>query len=70
VVEDFRRNAGKQFAPEVVVALCRALLKEARGQTRPRHIIRLLGKGYVEDGSLPQLESLIAELESGAPLVA
>jgi hypothetical protein len=65
VIEDFRRNSGKQFAPEVVVALCRALLKEARGETRPRHMLRILGKGYVEDGALPTLENLIAELEAG-----
>nr|MDQ3806336.1 HD domain-containing protein [Acidobacteriota bacterium] len=70
VVEDFRRNAGKQFAPEVVVALCRALLKEAKGETRPRHIIRLLGKGYVEESSLPLLENLISELEAGASVAA
>jgi len=68
VVEDFRRNTGKQFAPEVVVAFCRALLKEAKGETRPRHIIRLLGKGYVEGGSLPLLENLITELEAAAPV--
>jgi hypothetical protein len=70
VVEDFRRNAGKQFDPAVVVALCRALLKEAKGQTRPRHIIRLLGKGYVGEAALPALEDLIAELESDASVVA
>src|SRR5919206_3325111 len=49
VVEDFRRNAGRQFSPPVVAAFCRALLKEARGQTRPRQMMRLLGKGYVEE---------------------
>lgn len=65
VIEDFRRNSGKQFAPEVVVALCRALLKEARGETRPRHMLRLLGKNYVEEDALPSLENLIAELEAG-----
>ena len=70
VLEDLPRNSGKQFAPEVVVALCRALLKEARGETRPRAIIRLLGKGYVEESSLPLLENLIAELEGGAPAAA
>jgi HD domain/GAF domain len=70
VVEDFRRNAGKQFDPAVVVALCRALLKEARGQTRPRQMMRLLGKGYVEEGSLPRLENLIAELEGPATAAA
>jgi hypothetical protein len=66
VVEDFRRNAGKQFDPGVVVALCRALLREARGETRPRVMMRLLGKGYLDEGqSPPMLEALITELESG-----
>jgi putative nucleotidyltransferase with HDIG domain len=65
VVEDFRRNAGKQFAPDVVAAFCRALLKEARGETRPRAIIKLLGKDYVEEQTLPALEQLIHDLESG-----
>jgi hypothetical protein len=66
VVADFRRNAGRQFSPDVVIALCRALLKEARGETRPRQMMRLLGRGYVEEQYLPALEQLIADLESGA----
>jgi hypothetical protein len=65
VIEDFRRNTGKQFSPNVVAAFCRALLKEARGETRPRTMIRLLGRDYVEDQTLPALEQLIADLESG-----
>jgi hypothetical protein len=71
VLEDFRHNAGKQFAPEVVAAFCRALLKEVRGERRPRHILRMLGKGYVEGEDMPaQLEGLIAELESDAYMTA
>jgi HD-GYP domain-containing protein (c-di-GMP phosphodiesterase class II) len=70
VVEDFRRNAGKQFAPPVVAAFCRALLKEARGETRPRQIMRLLGKDYVDEGTLPALEQLISDLESGTHMAA
>ena len=70
VVVDFRRNAGKQFSPQVVVALCRALLKEARGETRPRQMMRLLGKDYVPEHTLPALEQLISDLESGAHLTA
>ncbi len=66
VVEDFRRNTGKQFSPDVVAAFCRALLKEARGETRPRTMIRLLGKDYIEDQTLPALEQLISDLESGS----
>ncbi|MBV8860051.1 MAG: HD domain-containing protein [Acidobacteria bacterium] len=65
VVADFRRNAGRQFATPVVLALCRALLKEARGETRPRQMMRLLGRDYVEERTLPALEQLIADLESG-----
>jgi HD-GYP domain-containing protein (c-di-GMP phosphodiesterase class II) len=65
VVEDFRRNAGRQFATPVVLALCRALLKEARGETRPRQMMRLLGRDYVEEQTLPALERLIADLEAG-----
>ncbi|MBV9926904.1 MAG: HD domain-containing protein [Acidobacteria bacterium] len=66
VVADFRRNAGRQFSTNVVLALCRALLKEARGETRPRHMIRMLGKDYVEEQTLPALVQLIADLESGS----
>lgn len=70
VIADFRRNTGLQFSPEVVAAFCRALLKEARGESRTRPIIRLLGKDYVDEGTLPALEQLIADLESGAHLIA
>ena len=70
VVADFRRNAGRQFATPVVVALCRALLKEARGETRPRQMMRLLGRDYVEEHAVPALEQLIADLESGAHTAA
>ncbi|HVG21098.1 MAG TPA: HD domain-containing phosphohydrolase [Blastocatellia bacterium] len=67
VVEDFRRNSGKQFAPEVVASFCRALLKEVNGEVQNKLIIRLLGKGYVETERIaPMLESLIEELESGS----
>jgi hypothetical protein len=67
VVEDFRRNTGKQFAPEVVASFCRALLKEVNGEAKNKLIIKLLGKGYVETERIaPLLEALIEDLESGA----
>jgi HD-GYP domain-containing protein (c-di-GMP phosphodiesterase class II) len=65
VIADFRRNAGRQFSPPVVAAFCRAILKETRGETRPRTIMRLLGKDYVDEASLPALEQLISDLEAG-----
>ncbi|MDT5060157.1 MAG: hypothetical protein QOH63_616 [Acidobacteriota bacterium] len=67
VVDDFRRNTGKQFAPEVVASFCRALLKEVNREVKNRRIIKILGKDYVERESVaPLLEALIEELESGA----
>jgi len=69
VIEDFRANSGKQFAPDVVVALCRALLKEVSGETRDRRILRILGKNYIEaEKVIPLLTELIAELESPTSL--
>jgi hypothetical protein len=66
VVEDFRRNTGKQFAPEVVASFCRALLKEVNGETKNKRITKLLGKDYIESARIaPLLEALIEELESG-----
>jgi HD-GYP domain-containing protein (c-di-GMP phosphodiesterase class II) len=66
VVDDFRRNTGKQFAPEVVASFCRALLKEVNGEVKNRRIIKLLGKDYVERESVaPLLQALIEDLESG-----
>ena len=67
VIADFRVSAGRQFCPAVVTALCRALLKEARGETRTRQMLPILGQGYVEPDALPALEQLIADLEAGAP---
>lgn len=68
VVADLRHNTGKQFAPEVVIAFCRALLKEIDGQTQPREILKLLGKDYLAPELIkPLLVELIAELESGTP---
>jgi HD-GYP domain-containing protein (c-di-GMP phosphodiesterase class II) len=66
VVEDFRKNTGKQFAPEVIIALLRAILKELDGEVRERKFARLLGKGYL-DAELcrPPLVALLTELEAG-----
>lgn len=69
VVDDFRKNAGKQFAPEVLAALCRAILKEVNGETKDRKITKFLGKGYLEpEECRPLLIELIGELESDAVL--
>ena len=48
VIEDFRQNTGKQFDCQVVLALCRSLLKEITGQTADRRFTKILGKNYLE----------------------
>jgi HD-GYP domain-containing protein (c-di-GMP phosphodiesterase class II) len=67
VVEDFRRNTGKQFDADVVISFCRALVREFKGETKNRAITKILGKDYVDPARItPLLEELIVELESGA----
>ena len=66
VIEDLRRNTGKQFASEVVIPFCRALLKELEGETKERRIIKMLGRDYLNaERAIPLLKELLAELESG-----
>ena len=66
VIEDFRKNTGKQFAAEAVVALFRAILKELDGETRERRFAKLLGKDYLQkDTCRPMLVALLEELEAG-----
>ena len=48
VVEDLQRNAGKQFAPELVTAFLRAMLKEVTGEIKEKRLLKMLGKGYIE----------------------
>ncbi|HYG82847.1 MAG TPA: HD domain-containing phosphohydrolase, partial [Pyrinomonadaceae bacterium] len=67
VIDDLRRNSGKQFEASVVACFCRALLKEVTGQTRHARILRMLGRDYVEREKVaPLLQSLIEDIESGA----
>lgn len=71
VIEDFRRNTGKQFDCRVVLALCRALLKEMNGETKERRIIKMLGKDYLDiDRDPALLKQLIAELDANQSAVA
>src|SRR5882672_5051191 len=64
VIIDFRQNTGTQFEPEVIVALCRALLREMKGESKERRIMKMLGKNYLEPEKLiPLLSELISELD-------
>lgn len=63
VIVDFRSNTGTQFDGIVVVALCRAMLKELNGETNERRFARMLGKNYLDPGrDIPLLKELIGEL--------
>ncbi len=65
VIMDFRRNTGTQFDVAVVVAFCRALLKEISGETKERRILKMLGKNYFEpERVIPLLTELIGELDT------
>ena len=65
VVEDFRKNTGKQFEPEPVRALFRAMLRELDGEAGERHFVRLLGKEYFDRADSRELVAgLLSSLES------
>jgi HD-GYP domain-containing protein (c-di-GMP phosphodiesterase class II) len=48
VIEDLQRNSGKQFAPELVTAFCRAMLKELTGERKEKRFRKMLGKDYLD----------------------
>jgi HD-GYP domain-containing protein (c-di-GMP phosphodiesterase class II) len=60
VIEDLQRNSGKQFAPELVAAFCRGMLKELTGETKDKRFRRLLGREYMEtEGLIPMLKDAL-----------
>ena len=60
VIEDLHQNAGKQFAPELVTAFCRAMLKEFTGEAKQKKFRRLLGKEFLEtEDIVPLLQNAL-----------
>jgi hypothetical protein len=71
VILDFRRNTGTQFDVVVVVAMCRAMLKEFSGETTERRFLRMLGKNYLDPArDIPLLRELLGELAPAQSAVA
>lgn len=71
VIKDFRRNTGTQFDSSVVVALCRALLKELNGETKERRFTKMLGKNYLTaETDIPLLKELLTELDPNTKAAA
>jgi hypothetical protein len=69
VFEDLRRNSGKQFAPEIVTAFFRGMLKELNGQAKDKRFRRLLGREYMEaEGILPMVKNALNEMTPTSPL--
>ena len=52
VFEDLQRNSGKQFAPEIVTAFFRGILKELNGESKEKQFRKLLGREYMETEGL------------------
>lgn len=60
VIEDLQRNSGKQFAPELITAFARGMLKELTGETKDRRFRKLLGREYMEaEGIIPMLKNVL-----------
>lgn len=69
VVEDLQRNAGKQFAPELVTAFLGGMLKELQGQDRTKRFRRLLGRDYMEaEGIVDTLKYTLNEMAPTTPM--
>ncbi len=60
VIEDLQRSTGKQFAPELVTAFCRGMLKELTGENKEKRFRKLLGREYMEaEGIVPLLKNAL-----------
>jgi HD-GYP domain-containing protein (c-di-GMP phosphodiesterase class II) len=65
VIEDLKRNSGKQFAPELVTAFCNGMLKELTGENKQRRFRRLLGREYMEtEGIIPLLKQALNSMDA------
>lgn len=60
IIEDLQRNSGKQFAPELVTAFFKGMLKELTGETKDKRFRKLLGRDYMEtEGLIPMLKDAL-----------
>ena len=64
VFDDILRNAGKQFAPEIVTAFVRGMYNELTGTSTEKRFRKLLGREYMEtEGITMMLANVLNELE-------
>ncbi len=69
VVEDLARSSGNQFAPELVTAFCRGMLKELTGENKEKRFRKLLGREYMEaEGIVPMLKQALNGMSATSSL--
>ena len=69
VFEDLQRNSGKQFAPEIVNAFFRGMLKELKGENKEKRFRKLLGREFMEaEGITPTLQRALNGTTPTSPL--
>ncbi|MGH9819062.1 MAG: HD-GYP domain-containing protein [Pyrinomonadaceae bacterium] len=69
VIDDLRRNSGKQFGPEIVTAFISGMYKELTGQTTDKKFRKLLGREYMEtEGIIPMLKDALNGMTPTTPL--
>ena len=69
VFEDLKRNSGKQFAPEIVAAFFRGILRELDGESKDKRFRKLLGREYMEsEGLAPMLKNSLNAMTPTSPL--
>jgi putative nucleotidyltransferase with HDIG domain len=66
-LSELRRNSGKQFAPEVLAAFCRLLLKEIAGTAHARVFLPVIGIKFEHEAITRQLHAMVAEIEEPRP---
>lgn len=62
-LDELERNTGRQFAPEVVSAFCRALLREVRNEARERVLTAAVAERYDRRVVGATLTSIIARFD-------
>ncbi|NNE97400.1 MAG: HD domain-containing protein [Pyrinomonadaceae bacterium] len=69
VIEDLKRNSGKQFAPEIVTAFYNGMLTELTGKDKRKRFRRLLGREYMEsEGIVPLLKQALNGMDGTSSL--
>jgi putative nucleotidyltransferase with HDIG domain len=68
VIDDVKRNCGKQFGPEIASAFLSGMFKELTGQSADRKFRKLLGREYMESvGIASKLQEALSDIKPSNP---